>query len=271
MDRFLEKTIQGIYGIFEDFFYSDEIASKNGLMQSLDPRVKLLSILLLIVIANVGKSVFFLSVFAIYTVILAFLSKIPLKAYIKRVAVISVIFTGIILLPSTFNFFEKGNPLIYFGKNIYITKEGALASITLMMRSFVSLSFVYILSLSTKWTDILKAFRAFHLPQVLTTTLEMSLRYIFLLLEISLNTFLAGKSRKVGKIRGKDGRKFVASVIGNILIRSNDLTEEVYKAMVSRGYRGEYKTSSLFKITQLDYIWISFNLIFIIVLFNAKL
>lgn len=80
MDRFLEKTIQGIYGIFEDLFYSDEIAAKKGLMQSLDPRVKLLSILLLIVIANFGKSILFLSVFAIYTVVLAFLSKIPLKA-----------------------------------------------------------------------------------------------------------------------------------------------------------------------------------------------
>lgn len=271
MDKFLEKTIQGIYGIFEDLFYSDEIAAKKGLMQSLDPRLKVISVFLLIAIANLGKNIGFLSIFVLYTVVLAFLSKIPLKAYIKRVAVISIIFTGIILLPSTFNFFEKGSPLIYFGKNLYITKEGALASLTLMMRSFVSLSLVYILSLSTKWTDILKAFRSFHLPQVFTTTLEMAFRYIFLFLEVSLNTFLARKSRNVGKINEKDGRKFVASVIGSTLIRSNELTEEVYKAMVSRGYRGEYKTFSSFKMTPWDYIWISFNLIFIIALFNAKL
>lgn len=271
MDKFLEKTIKDIYEIFEDVFYSDEIAAKKGVMQLLDPRVKLLSIFSFIVIANWEKKLLFLFVLAFYTVILAFFSKIPLKIYIARISIISVIFTGTILLPSIFNFFEKGSPLIYFTKNLYITKEGTLSSLTLMMRSFISLSFVYILSMSTKWTDILKAIRSFRLPQVFVTTLEMAFRYIFLFLEVSLNTFLARKSRNIGKIKGEEGRKFVASVIGNTLIRSHELTEEVYKAMVSRGYRGEYKTFSPFKMTLWDYIWIFLNLIFVIILFNVQL
>ena len=125
-----------------------------------------------------------------------------------------------------------------------------------MMRSFISLSFVYILALSTKWIEILKALRTFKISRIFTATLEMALRYIFLLLEIAINMFLARKSRNVGKSDSSEGRKFVASAMANVLIRSQQLSNDVYNAMVSRGYKGEYKTITTFKITfYLSILW----------------
>ncbi|SDG33685.1 cobalt/nickel transport system permease protein [Thermoanaerobacter thermohydrosulfuricus] len=266
MDNFLEKTILSIQNAFEDMFYSDTISAKKGIMQSLDTRIKLVSVFILLIIVNFGKTIPFMAIFLIYALLLAYFSKIPLKAYVVRVSAVSIFFTGIVLIPSLFNVVKEGQPLVYFTKNFYITKEGLESAIVFMMRSFISLSFVYILALSTKWVEILKALRVFKLPHIFTATLEMALRYIFLLLEIAINMFLARKSRNVGKSDSSEGRKFVASAMANVLIRSQQLSDDVYNAMVSRGYKREYKTITTFKITFYDYIWIGFNITFLSIL-----
>jgi len=49
MDNFLEKTILSIQNAFEDMFYSDTISAKKGIMQSLDTRIKLVSVFILII------------------------------------------------------------------------------------------------------------------------------------------------------------------------------------------------------------------------------
>lgn len=263
MNNFVEKTILSIQNIFEDMFYSDIISSKKSIMQALDTRVKLLSVIALIIIVNFGKSIFFMAVFLIYSLLLAVFSKIPIKAYILRISTVSILFTGIVLTPSLFNVLRPGDPLLFFTRNIYITKQGFYNAVIFMMRSLVSLSFVYILVLSTKWVEILRALRFFKLPRIFTSTLEMALRYIFLFLELSSNIFLARKSRNVGKTSSGEGRKFVAASIGNILIKSEALSNDVYSAMISRGYSGEYITVKIFKMGLFDYVWIIFNLIFV--------
>lgn len=270
MSNFIEKTVLDIQNTFEDMFTSDEIADKSGLMQSLDPRIKLLSIIFLIVIANFGNSLSYTAVMLVYSLILAVLSKIPMKSYIARISTVSIIFTGIVLIPSLFNTVRPGKPLIYLTRNLYITEDGALSTLIFIMRSFISLSLIYILILSTKWVEILKALRSFRLPKIFSATLDMSLRYITLFLEIASNMFLARKSRNVGKSKGKSERKFVASSMGNLLVRSESLSDDVYNAMISRGYRGEYKTINDFKIGRSDIIWIIFNAALFIIFALSK-
>lgn len=270
MSNFIEKTVLSIQSTFQDMFESDEIAIKRGLMQSLDARVRLLSILLLIVLCNLSSSWQFLCLMVVYSIFVAVLSKVPIKSYIFRVLSVSVIFTGIVLIPSLFNIVKPGNPLIYIGKNLYITRNGAISSSIFIMRSFVSLSFIYILILSTKWVEILKAFRYFKLPKIFSATLDISFRYITLFLDVASNMFLARKSRSVGKSKGKSERRFVASSMGNLLIRSEYLSSEVYSAMISRGYKGEYKTISDFKFDIFDAVWILFNISLFAAIFIVK-
>jgi len=270
MSNFIEKTVLSIQSTFEDMFASDEIADKSGLMQSLDPRVRLLSIVLLIVIANLGNSLYYMAVMLVYSLILAVLSKIPMKSYIARISVVSIVFTGIVLVPSLFNIVRPGKPLIYITGRLYITRDGALSALIFIMRSFVSLSFIYILILSTKWDEILKALRYFKFPKIFSATLDISLRYITLFIDVASNMYLARKSRNVGKSKGKSERKFVASSIGNLLIRSDHLSSEIYSAMISRGYKGEYKTISNFKFDIFDAVWILFNISFFTAIFLVK-
>ncbi|MGJ7045161.1 cobalt ECF transporter T component CbiQ [Thermoanaerobacterium thermosulfurigenes] len=270
MSNFIEKTVLSIQSTFQDMFESDEIANRQGLMQSLDTRVRLVSILLLIILCNISSSWQFLCLMIVYSIFVAVLSKVPIKSYIFRVSSVSVVFTGIVLIPSLFNIVKPGSPLIYIGRNLYITSNGALSASIFIMRSFVSLSFIYILILSTKWVEILKAFRYFKLPKIFSATLDMSFRYITLFLDVTSNMFLARKSRNVGQSKGKSERRFVASSMGNLLIRSEHLSSEVYSAMISRGYKGEYKTMNDFKFGIFDVVWILFNISFFTAIFLIK-
>lgn len=264
MGNFLEKTIKSIDMAFEDMFYSETVSQKNCIMMHIDARNKLLNILVFILLINITKSVNFLLIMLLYTIVLAFLSKIPFKKYIFRVCTISILFTGIILIPSIFNIVNNGNVFLHITRNIYITKQGIENSIIIILRSFISLSLLYILLMTTKWPQILRSIRVLKVPKIFSITLEMSMRYIFLFLELAKNMFLARKSRNVGKTKSKENRKFIAASIGHLFVRSVELSNDIYDAMVSRGYTGNYSTLSSFKLTKYDYIWILFNIIFLI-------
>jgi len=54
--------------------------------------------------------------------------------------------------------------------------------------------------------------------------------------------------------------------MANVLIRSQQLSDEVYNAMISRGYNGDYKALTTFKMAFYDYIWIGFNITFLFIL-----
>jgi energy-coupling factor transporter transmembrane protein EcfT len=84
----------------------------------------------------------------------------------------------------------------------------------------------------------------------------MCYRYVYLFVEIIQNTYLAIKSR-VGYVASvKSGQGIVAWNIATLWERSYQLNEDVYKAMLSRGYRGEPAVLNDFKVKARDWLWL---------------
>lgn len=82
----------------------------------------------------------------------------------------------------------------------------------------------------------------------------MTYRYIFLLMELVREIYVAKKSRTI-KARGMfEEQKWVGGRIGYTLIRSLDMSEKVHQAMMSRGYNGDVKIMQEFKMRKRDYI-----------------
>ena len=67
----------------------------------------------------------------------------------------------------------------------------------------------------------------------------MAYRYILLLLQTARELFEARESRRVGRIDGVQGRRISMATAGVLLGKTLQLSDEVYAAMRSRGYRGE--------------------------------
>jgi energy-coupling factor transporter transmembrane protein EcfT len=87
-------------------------------------------------------------------------------------------------------------------------------------------------------------------------TLGMCYRYVYLFVEIIENTYQAIKSRVGTVLRHKSGQNIVARNIAFLWARSYQLNEEVYKAMLSRGYSGEPIVLNSFKARFRDWLWL---------------
>ena len=93
-----------------------------------------------------------------------------------------------------------------------------------------------LLILTTRWADILKSLTVLKMPSVFVLVLAMAYRYIFLFLHTANGMFLARKSRIVARTSGKEQRWWIVSTIGVLMSRSFRMSEEVYQAMLARGF-----------------------------------
>jgi cobalt/nickel transport system permease protein len=84
----------------------------------------------------------------------------------------------------------------------------------------------------------------------------MCYRYIYLFVGIIENTYLAIKSRVGSVVHYKKGQRIVALKIATLWQRSYQLNEEVYNAMLSRGYTGEARLLEEFKVGVKDWAWL---------------
>jgi len=108
--------------------------------------------------------------------------------------------------------------------------------------------------------------RVFRIPQVFVMTLGMCYRYVYLFIEIIQNTYLAIKSRVEFVSSLKSGQGIVAWNIASLWQRSYAMHNEVYSAMLSRGYGGEPKVMDEFRATFKD--WLSLGIAGLIFIFS---
>ena len=83
--------------------------------------------------------------------------------------------------------------------------------------------------------------------------LAMTHRYVFLLVETANQMHESRQSRMVGRLPGAERRRMTARIAGVLLSKSMELSNDVYLAMQSRGFRGEVRTLSDFGMKPLDY------------------
>jgi cobalt/nickel transport system permease protein len=246
---FVEKTIGGASNLMRQSMFSDDVAARDGLLQRLDPRVKVLAIFtLLLTTALVHHPVVLGAIYA-STLVLAAASHLSLRFMVARVWLFIPIFTGVVVLPATFSFITHGTIVVplgsWFGSRVGLTEQGLTAAGVIELRVATSISLVVLLTITTSWPRLLAALRALFVPRMFILVIGMAYRYLFHLLGSVADMFTARKARTVirdGNVR-RD-RAFVAASAGALFGKAHTLSEEVHMAMVSRGYRGDAPTLS---------------------------
>jgi cobalt/nickel transport system permease protein len=259
--NFIERSIRGALSFLKESIFADEYASRTGLLQSLDPRIKVLTFFLFLIQILLTKNIYIILCLYVLCLVLALFSKINLGFFLKRTWIFIPLFSLLIAIPALFNVVTPGEPLVTFkivGFKLMITRQGFHGALLFIMRVLTSVSFAVLLSVTTKHFDLLKVLRIFRIPQVFVMTLGMCYRYIYLFVETIENVYLAIKSRVGTKIHYKRGQHIVAWNISYLWNRSYQLNEAVYKAMLSRGYLGEPVVIADYKITVKDVFWLFF-------------
>lgn len=251
--NFLSKSILQMKRVFAEELLTEHYAGRDGLLQRIDPRIKLITAVLLIIITGLSRSIPALVGVWVCTVLLILISHLPLLALQKRIWGFIPLITLVASIPAMFNIIIDGTPLlmiyqaphpltwlgIHIPANIYISRQGFMAAIFLSLRVGISLTMGVLLTMTTPIAKLLKSLQIMGVPSLLVTIIEMSYRYLVLLLNLSIEMFEARSLRTVGALSMNSRRAQVGSSIAALFARSMELADEVYLAMTARGYTGQ--------------------------------
>jgi cobalt/nickel transport system permease protein len=255
----LEHTLHGISEALERGLFAEEISSRQGFFQSLDARVKVVSILALLVGVSFSRSLWVILAIYLLALLLAWRSAIPANFFVKRVWLALPFFTGLMILPALF--ITPGPALVQLPLGLTITGTGVTTALFLLLRVSTSVSLTLLLILTTPWNAVLSALSILRVPDVFILILGMTYRYIYLLLRSANDMFLSRQSRVVGRLSGAEERRVMAATSATLLSKSLNMSSEVYLAMQSRGFRGTVVTLKPFRMQRRDWFWLSFFLL----------
>jgi cobalt/nickel transport system permease protein len=275
---FVAKTLAETTRAIEYSVFANQYAEKKGFLQRIDPRVKLLTTLALLIVIGLTHRLEVLAALYAGTLILAVFSRISLGFFVKRVWVFIPLFTGIIALPAVFNIVTPGKPLFTvisflsphaFGpfqipQHITVTLQGVSGAAILVMRVAASVSMAVLLVVTTRWIRLLKALYVLKTPEVIIMILAMTYRYIHLFLRTVEGMFLAKKSREISDLKMKEEHGWIASRLGVLVGKSYRLSNDVHLAMISRGWTGNPTLMDDFTINPIDGLWIAITLAIVI-------
>jgi cobalt/nickel transport system permease protein len=259
---FVEKTLTGGSELVRRVMFAEDVAAQRGLLQQVDPRVKIVGLLGLLVAAAFLHNVVALIGLYVVALALAALSKIPLGFFVMRVWLFIPIFTLIVVAPATLSIITPGDVVLqlwtWHGAAEGFTMQGLTSAGLVVSRVAVSISLVVLLTLTTPWTRLLAALRSIGVPRMFIMVIGMAYRFIFLLLGTVNEMYESRRARTVGaQVHDKAARAFVSASAGALFGKAHHLSDEVHQAMIARGYRGDAKTIQSFQLAAVDALFLA--------------
>ena len=212
----------------------DELAKGTSPIHGLHPLAKLaVTVFYIFTVVSFPKyDLSGLMILVLYPVILYQIADIPVSTCFYKLRLVLPLVCAVGLV----NPFLDRKILLYIG-TVPIT-GGLVSMATLMLKGVFSLMASFLLIATTPIDQICAALGKLHVPQVLSTLLLLTYRYIGLMIR---EVAVMSESYAL-RAPGQKGIHFSAwgSFLGQLLLRSMDRAEELYSSMLLRGFRGEY-------------------------------
>ncbi len=252
----MERLLRGLLDAMDHTADAEQLAAGPGVLQRLDPRIKTLGLLTLVVTAVFVKSLVALGGLFAFATALALASRMTLRRLAGQVWTGVLLFTGVLAVPAIF--LVPGDALVAVPLLDWtITRQGLRGAAFLVGRAETAATFALLVILTTPWPQVLKALRSLGVPLVLVAILGMTHRYIFVLLENSVQLFEAKRSRVMGPLSGPERRRMAIASVVVLLEKSLHLATEIHLAMIARGYRGEVHLLDEFRTRTRTWDWIA--------------
>ena len=240
-----------------------EYIKKESILHQLDPRTKIIGSFLLIL------SFLFINTFIDYVItgililILIFLSKIPLKEFLKSLKYLLyiLIFSSIFHILSN----QDGNLLFQLGK-FSIYDSGLFSALKMIFRIIFLLIFSSLLTLTTKPLDIalgletlLSPLKKIGLPiQDFSLMISITLRFIPTILQ-EANTIKMAQQARGESFEGKNPFKKLyqySSILLPLLVSVTQKVENLTLAMEARAFHCGLERTNFHKLefTKRDYL-----------------
>ena len=265
---YIDKGIESFAGVLKEGYSQCELASEKGFLHELDTRIKVVFWLFFVLVISLKKEL--LSELGIFftVFVLSLLSRINLINFYRKIFFLGFIFGFLIALPSALNVITHGKvliPLITLSKAydfwvyhipevIGVTGEGVLVVAMLTLRVLNSLSVSFLILYTTPFPEIIKALKVLKVPDTFLIIISLAYKYIFIFARIATDMYLAKKSRLVGAVNRAEARNWVAGRIAFLFKKTQLRCDDVFKAMIGRGFSGDVKLYRYRQITGGDWI-----------------
>lgn len=240
-DRFIDKSISSVIRVLSRI-RRDDFKKRSGVIYRLNPALKLLFAVLMPILLSLSRGLVFPILILAWVILnLLFIEAKDVKKIISM-GFISMIITAIMLLPSML----MGNM-----KN----------SLILIIKVISSVALVNIMSFTTPWREVTGSLKFLFIPDIFIFVMDVAIKYIYLLGDISLDMLYALKVRSIG--RNENKYSSISGLLGNLFLKSNKMGDEMFSAMECRGFTGQYKRSLSFGLRIYDIIYICFEILLI--------
>lgn len=239
-DTFVNKSILSVFKVISRIKKQDS----QGLTRSrIHVPLHVFGTFLLIILVSLTRSFIFVIIVNVWLLAVLSMTDSDRMVRILKMSTGVTLCTAVVMLPA----FISGN---------------TYSSVMITTKVFGTITAMGLLSHSAKWSALTEALKKFFMPDIFIFILDITIKYIYLLGELSLNMFYALKLRSVGKNRSKYSS--MAGIAGSVFLQSKELAEEMYHAMECRGFTGEYHINNKSELKWLDYIYIGINIGFFI-------
>lgn len=265
---FIDDGISHLGRIIKTGYVQWELASKDGFLQRLDARIKVLFLIFFIIIVSLKEEIVPEIAIAFFIFGLAAMSRLNLLSLYRKVFLLVFIFGFLIALPSAFNIITKGEvilPVFHLPKSydfwiyhvpetIGITKEGISGVAMLMLRVLNSVSLSFLILYTTPFSEIIRALKIFRVPDAILMIITLTYKYIFIFAKTVEDMHLAKKSRMLDEVANTEARKWIAGRIAFMFKKTQQRCEDIFKAMLARGFSDTIKLYGFRKMDSMDWI-----------------
>jgi len=260
--------------MIDELFQIERHAYKDSYIHRLDARVKiLLTFALIIAMVAVPYSVIVYTVGAIFFAFFAILwalTRLSPVIYLRRLVEIVPLW-GIVIFFQIFlknKYYSEYHTILALPFGISVYGESVEFAFILLVKFIVCISFIILLSSTTKVQDMLEGGTRLGLPADFALVLGMMLRYLFVFGYVYRKVKDALATRCFDAFDRRLPHLYrlrqMGYVLGTLFIRAYEQGERVYISMLCRGYG---KHSFLFvkkkTIERSDLAFLSFSIVFI--------
>ena len=267
---FIDKTLKNIGYFIKTGYVQNDNTSIHGLFQQLNARVKLLFLVFFIVLISISHKIQSQLLFTGLLFAINLVSHNNLLFIYKRVLFFGFFFGFLIIAPAALNFITHGKvifTLVSFEKEhqfwvyhipqtIGITREGCFVVSRFFLKVVNSLTVTFLVVYTTPFNEIVKSLKILRVPDLFLMVLTLTYKYIFILSHTIEETYFALKAKWWKRTGEKEAKTIIAGRIVFLFRKSWLKYEEIYKAMIARGFSGKVNLCYLKRITGKDWAFL---------------
>jgi cobalt/nickel transport system permease protein len=218
--------------------FTRQVHNGSHPISRLDPRVKLLSAVALLVMVISCRELYFPLLVSALCLWLCLNLGISVKTLTFRFSEPVFIAATVLLLKLFFAGSVTLFSLNVAGIELVGHRDGLLEGVKIASRIVGGVSLLAVVGFSTPFTELMAALSWLRVPQVLIDVALFAWRYLFLLLEDAQVVYNAQKNR-LGYVGYRRGLSSFGTLAGVLVIKAFDNSQSITTAMVQRGYDGE--------------------------------